>query len=106
MRNTRRISLALAVCFILSACATTEPQSVQPPAQWGPKFVTPGVQLLVEGLMPTTFQGQPAMTYSLRAIGFQKGKTYALWQRWLDGHTSLMLRFEVNDSGCCVQRCK
>jgi predicted enzyme related to lactoylglutathione lyase len=101
MKQTNIIAIILLVLG-LSACATIPSPTINPPITWIPKFATPGVRLTFQEQSQTTVEGRPAVTYSVDITGLPKDKTYALWQKWLDGKIALFGQFHFDDSGVLV----
>lgn len=97
-----KITTVILLVLGLSACTTTPSTIINPPITWAPNFVTPGVQLTFQEQSQTTVKGKPAVTYSVDATGLPKDKTYALWQKWLDGKIALMGQFHFDNSGVLV----
>lgn len=94
-----KITTVIFLVLGLSACATTPSPTINSPITWIPKFGTPGVRVTFQEKSQTTVEGRPAVTYSADATGLPRDKTYALWQKWLDGKMALFGQFHFDASG-------
>lgn len=96
------IALGFTGCAAHSGQPASPPRTAAQPPQWDYGSGTTGAQLLFENPRATTKNGRPVVLYSPRAVGVPQDRTYALWEKWLDGKTGLLGQFRVTDAGSLV----